>query len=291
LLDAIQNPADPLGNPIKCHKDIPAAGERYIAGEIGLDVDIRVGEVGDGLGGDANHFVAWLYGARAKIMSSNLRCLCRERSLGVVRDTNTNRGFSQGNDSRVQSAVFVFVGEPTESGEWVDLVRIESFGRLQFADGHEDGGSNGLGVIARIPVPARLEDGKLDALSLLLRWLTPKVATCKLPPNMVEGTPKVMDGISEQESPPVGVLGNLIDDDSCAPIGITLSPNGDRVGVSLPSFENVSAKRLQVAVSAFELQAPARERSHALPSPYGCQQAGADREDAQGPDRPDTQAR
>lgn len=258
VLEQAQNPLDPFGKGIECLNNIPSFADRYISGEVGLEIYIRVRPRGDDL--NVREFVAQVC---RKSTESDVNESRRGPTITeYARILGSEALKARRNVCQVDSPVLIDVIdtiEPTEALKGMTISPGSRFRtKVEWLEVFELIGVGGVRPLMNdtaLPLLLIGDDWEVDHLQgVSIRGLdTVVMAHGQLPAQVVEGAAKVMRCVSYDETPVIRDIYDAVNANNYAPLfRLVLAPKCDRATIGV-NFLNLDPKRVYVRFSAFEL--------------------------------------
>jgi hypothetical protein len=266
-LKKLQNLRDHLRDGIENIQYVPRFPDRYISGQAGLEIHVRVGTYGSDR--NSKYFVArsrrvsgeGIVEIRSPINSVGNKFAIPKLNGAFLAERSRLRC----NVHHVDAPVFIGVIEsaepaqslngmntPTRSRDRAEIERLELFELLGVSNEHVfpiDVRLIPYGLIEanrKLNLFNGLSVGRFDAIETPQR---------QLPSKMVEGTPQVMGGISHDQTPVVADIYDSFDAPNYSPIfWLELLPQRDEFRVRGPLSINLGPKRIDVYFRTFELR-------------------------------------
>lgn len=248
----------PIGKGIECFNNVPSFAHRYISGEAGLEVYIRIRPTRDD--GNARHFIARIC---RKAAHSDLNASVHWVALMERIDALRGEAFkSRGNVCQMNAPVLIDVVdavEPAEdfkgmtnafsSGLRPKIERLEAFELISIGAVHP------LIMDTVSPFAFFDDDREMDAFNncSIGGFDAVEMTQSQLPGQVVEGAADIMNSVSNNETPVIRDIYHALNADNDSPIfRLVLAPERDRATISI-NFLDLDLQRVYVRFSTFEL--------------------------------------
>jgi hypothetical protein len=233
-LEGGENGGYVLSEGIQHGEDWAELPGRYHRGKAGIDFHVGIRPRGDDW--YSEYFIIRTQATSEWSEKPVHLALSVEQGLAIAKDRVVEelpflRG---GGDQEMQPPVFVGIGKFNQAREWMahpllnrvpSMVRLE---RLQAVDVNRTNERQIL-VSGRGELLGLTRIGELDEGALFLEGLVPKMNKGELPHQVIQGLPKVLNSVPEDQWPLVADLYKAIDAIDNGPIFVViLPPKGDR---------------------------------------------------------------